>query len=114
MSKARVKTNRPLILESAMRVPDGAGGYDEVWSALGTLWGQVEARSGRLTNAHGATVSDLSVKITLRGAPVGASNRPVAGQRLRSGDRLFRVDSVSEDNAGGFYLICHCQEERAV
>ncbi|CUH80186.1 head-tail adaptor protein [Tropicibacter naphthalenivorans] len=108
------RLNQELVLEAALRVPDGAGGYDESWSGLGTLWGEVSPRSGRLTGGEEVTLSSYSHKITVRAAPMGASNRPVPGQRFVQGTRVFRIDAVTEETSRGLYLICQCQEEVAV
>ena len=43
------RLNRRLTLESPGRVPDGAGGYEQTWTALGVVWAQLKARSGRET-----------------------------------------------------------------
>ncbi|MCT4557413.1 MAG: head-tail adaptor protein [Pelagimonas sp.] len=108
------RLNRPLTLEAPTRSADGAGGYAETWTELGVLWAELDERTGRLDKGEGATFSDIAFRITVRAAPVGASNRPVAGQRFRMNARLFRIDAVSETGANGFFLICSCHEEVAV
>ena len=59
--------NRKLVLEAATQVPDGAGGFSEVWNALGTLWAQIIAGTGREVNAGGLAVSSVPCKIMVRG-----------------------------------------------
>ena len=49
----------------------------------------------------------------MRGAPQGATSRPVPGQRFRVGARLFRVLAVTEREPGGMYLVCETREEVA-
>ncbi|WP_440486719.1 phage head completion protein, partial [Salipiger bermudensis] len=51
--------------------------------------------------------------ITVRGAPLGASNRPLPGQRFRQQTRLFRIVAVTEAEPGGLYLTCEAREEVA-
>jgi len=106
-----VTLNRALDLESAERVPDGAGGFSENWVALGMLWASIRAGTGREAEAAGLSVSTVPYKITVRAAPVGAPSRPVAGQRLRDGERLFRILSVTEADAAARYLTCIAREE---
>ncbi|MBY6115451.1 head-tail adaptor protein [Mameliella alba] len=105
--------NRRLELEAPDRVSDGAGGFQEVWVALGTLWASVKPRTGRLTNGETGAVSVGAFKIVTRGAPQGHSSRPEPGQRFRMGTRVFRIEAVTEEEPGGLYLICQCQEEVA-
>lgn len=105
--------NRRLILESPARVSDGAGGFEETWTALGTLWAQIKPRTGRLANGETGAVSIGAFRITVRGAPFGHSSRPEPGQRFRTGARLFRIEAVTEEEPSGLYLICQCQEEVA-
>lgn len=105
--------NRRLTLEAAQLVGDGAGGFDQTWTALGTLWAQVKPRTGRLANGETGAVSVGAFRIITRGAPQGHSNRPEPGQRFRMGTRLFRIEAVTEDEPAGLYLICQCQEEVA-
>jgi head-tail adaptor len=102
--------NRRLTLETAQRVNDGAGGFDETWTALGTLWAHVRPRTGRLASGETGAVSVGGFRVTVRGAPQGHTSRPEPGQRFRAGTRLFRIDAVTEEEPAGLYLICHCQE----
>ncbi|KUF11937.1 head-tail adaptor protein [Pseudoponticoccus marisrubri] len=111
MSGARL--NRQLVLEHAVRSSDGAGGFTESWTALGTLWAEITPRSGRLANGETGAVSVGGFRIRVRGAPVGQSNRPEPGQRFRMAGRIFRIEAVTEDEPRGLYLICHCEEEVA-
>ena len=41
------RLTRQLMLEDPLQVSDGAGGFTEIWQALGTLWAEVAIRSGR-------------------------------------------------------------------
>lgn len=109
----RIALNRRLILEQAVRSDDGAGGFVESWVALGTLWGEVKPRTGRLANGETGALSVTGFKITVRGAPVGHSNRPQPGQQFRMNTRVFRIEAVTERDGAGLYLLCHCEEELA-
>lgn len=109
----RLALNRRLVLEAMQRTGDGAGGFLEVWQELGTLWGNVRPRSGRLTEGEAGALSVFAFQIMVRGAPEGQSNRPKAGQRFRLGTRLFRIEAVTEYEPKGTHLICQCEEELA-
>jgi len=105
--------NRQLVLEAPVRAPDGAGGFAETWSVLGALWAEVTARTGRERSGSGATVSAVTYRIAVRGAPVGSMARPVAGQRFREGTRIFAIRAVAERGHDGRYLECTAEEESA-
>lgn len=103
--------NRPMVLEEAARLPDGAGGYTLSWTALGTLWTAVEPGSGTERAGEAVTLASVPLRITLRAAPQGAPSRPRPDQRLREGTRIFRILAVAEADAGGHYLTCFAREE---
>ncbi len=103
--------NRRLVLEEQTRTPDGAGGFDVVWTALGHVWAEVRAGRGREKAGEFVMVSSLPYQITLRAAPYGAPSRPKPDQRFREGSRIFRIQAVSEADPKEQYLICHCKEE---
>ena len=103
--------NRALVLEGVVRTPDGAGGFTEVWAALGTLWAEVLPGSGSDTLGEERMLSAVPCRITVRGAAVGAGSRPRAGQRFREGLRLFSILAVAERDQAGHYLTCFCKEE---
>ncbi len=107
----RVHLNRPLVLEALERVSDGAGGNEETWAALGTLWAEVQARTGRDRAGEGGAVSATGFRVTVRAAPLGAPSRPEAGQRFRDGTRILRIEAVAERDAAARFLTCFCEEE---
>ncbi|AJE46403.1 head-tail adaptor protein [Celeribacter indicus] len=110
---APVHLNRRLLLEGALRLPDGAGGHTEVWQALGALWAAIGAGRGSERPAEAVTVSRLPVRVVLRAAPVGSPRRPKPGQRFVEGGRKFRILSVGEHDPQGRYLVCEAREEVA-
>ena len=105
------RLNRRLTLETPERVSDGSGGYVETWNSLGVVWAELRPRTGRETVAQAAPVSSVSYKIILRAAPVGHPARPLPGQRLRDGARLFHIHALTEYDVGGQYLTCFAEEE---
>ncbi|AUC51878.1 phage tail protein [Sagittula sp. P11] len=109
--KSVATLNRRLVLEAPQDVPDGAGGYARLWSVVGTLWARVEPHSGRQTNGEAGAISSAGFTVTVRGAPVGHSSRPVAGQRFRMASRVFAIEAVTEAEPRAMYLDCRCSEE---
>ncbi|WP_135505101.1 head-tail adaptor protein [Roseovarius aestuariivivens] len=109
-----VHLNRRLVLEEEVRQADGAGGYLGTWAALGTLWADIRARSGRDASGEDTSVSRTGFRVTVRAAPFGAPSRPSPGQRFRDGMRIFRIEAVAERDAQGRYLTCFCEEEVAL
>lgn len=103
--------NHPLILEAAENVPDGAGGFEETWGSLGTLWAEIRPGASRVRADNAATISEVTCRILVRAAPMGAPSRPRAGQRFRHGQRLWRILTVSEADPAGAYLACVAREE---
>jgi head-tail adaptor len=103
--------NRALVLEGAVPSPDGAGGFTEAWTVLGTLWAEVVPGSGSDVLGEERMLSAVPYRVTVRGAPVGSPSRPKAGQRLREGTRLFLIQAVTERDPQGRYLTCFAREE---
>lgn len=107
------RLNREMVLEEARRMPDGAGGFTRSWAALGTLWAELRAGTGRAEDAGVFAAPTVGYRVILRAAPPGAPSRPRPGQRLRSGNRRFAIEAVAEHGADGRYLVCHATEETA-
>lgn len=105
--------NRRLVLEAPERSPDGAGGFSETWVTIGTLWASVQARGGREAGTLAGPVSVGRFRVTIRAARVGSSMRPLAGQRMRMGTRIFSIEAVSEVPGSELYLRCDVVEEVA-
>lgn len=106
--------NRRLVLETPVRLADGAGGFTETWTVLGSLWAEVTARTGRERAVAGALVSSVAYGIVVRGALFGATGRPKPEQRFREGARVFVIQAVAERDPEGRYLTCFATEEVAV
>lgn len=103
--------NRKLVLQEPERIADEAGGYVVTWTALGTLWAQISPGSGREVAAHNLPRSRVPLRIVVRAAPVGASSRPVPGQRFVEGSRVYAITAVTEVDRTTHYLTCHAEEE---
>ena len=105
--------NRALVLEERVAATDGAGGVQNSWSALGTLWASIRSLNGRESGSLGIARSKVGMKITLRAAPHGSSMRPRPDQRFREGIRTYRITAVAEAEPVGRYLVCYASEEVA-
>ena len=100
--------NRRLLLEAPERLEDGAGGFSEIWVALGHVWAAVETRgAGREVDQ----AARLLLKITMRAVPQGAAARPDARMRFRDGERVYRIEAVHESDPTGRTLSCFAVEE---
>lgn len=107
----RPRLNIALVLEDARREGDGAGGYRTHWVALGVVYAAMQAARGAERAGEVGPRSRVDWRITVRGAPPGDPRRPVAGQRLRLGARLFRIEAVAEADAAGRLLEIQAKEE---
>lgn len=105
--------SRALVLETPVVTPDSAGGHGTTWTALGTLWAEVRAGSGRERRSTLGPSGEVPLRVTVRAAPQDSDRRPRAGQRFREGSRLFRILTVTEADAQGRYLTCTTIEEEA-
>lgn len=101
---------RKLVLETRTDTPDGRGGFATSWSAVGTLWAEVTARSGRQALVGGRITQRVAYRVVVRGAPVGSPSRPRPDQRFREGSRIFTIIAVSENDPEGRYLECWTEE----
>lgn len=106
-----VRLNHPLVLEEAQIQSDGAGGLVAQWAALGTLWAELRAGSGRERLAEMGPQGRAGFRIIVRAAAQGSPARPRPDQRFRSGARLFRILAVAELDPRGAYLTCFAEEE---
>ena len=105
------RLNRPMLLEEAQITPDGAGGQVLDWQPLGTLWCELRAGTGSERRGEIIPEGQMRFRLFTRAAPQGSPRRPRPDQRLREGQRLFRILAVSEADAAGAYLVCHAREE---
>ena len=107
------RLNRSLVLEAPNRVSDGMGGYVITWQPLGTLWAAIKPGSGRERAGVAVSLSQVQVRITVRSAPIGQSDRPKPDQRFREGARIFTILAVTETDPDARFLTCHAIEEEA-
>lgn len=105
----------PLVLESPVRAPDGMGGFQLSWQAVGQVWAEMRSGAGAERFAEVGAQSVVSWRIFVRAALAGDPRRPRPEQRFRMGEgvaaRRFRIDAVSEADATGRWLVCVAKEE---
>lgn len=101
---------RKLVLEERVDTPDGRGGFVTVWTVVGTLWANVDARTGTQILVGGRITQKVRYRIIVRAAPVGAPSRPRPDQRFREGARVFTIVAVSEYDPDARYLECWAEE----
>lgn len=106
------RLSRPMKLEVAEDVPDGAGGYQTAWRTLGTLWCEVRPGSGSTVSRGGIAAQMQRYKVTVRTASIGAPSRPVPGQRFRDDHQTLMIETVTERDEQGRFLVCGASEER--
>ncbi len=104
--------SRKLVLETRQDVADGMGGFSVSWSALGSVWAQVEARAGREAKIGARDVSSVAYRIVLRTSAPGSASRPRPDQRFREGSRIFNIHAVTEADTDGRFLACWTEEGR--
>jgi len=109
----RPQLRRRMQLEAPQRSADGAGGFAEIWQALGEVWADVSSMQGRETAVGGAAMSHNTQRIIVRAAPDGSVMRPRPDQRLREGTRIFTILAVGDYDPAGHYLTCFTREEVA-
>jgi SPP1 family predicted phage head-tail adaptor len=96
-----------MILQEAIEIPDGSGGFMVLWNDIAVVWTAIEAVSPR-TEGFGARQQDeASHSVTMRYRP-----DVKAGQRLKRGNRNYRINLVSERDGTERYLTCFVLEER--
>lgn len=105
------KLNRQLTLEAPQDIADGSGGFDRLWLPIGQHWAEVTPRTGRESTRGVAPTGHVSVHIKVRGAAIGHQARPRPEQRFRDGTRIYHIQSVTEADANGHYLLCTAEEE---
>lgn len=88
--------NRYLKLQAQTRRDDGAGGFVRVWEARGGLWAEVRMRSGDLRHTEFGRTPRLLLRITTPELAEAHPMRPLPGDRLLDGRRVFEVEAVHE------------------
>ena len=87
---------RRLILAAPIRTPDGAGGFEVEWEERGALWVDMRMRSGSFRQTEFGRTPRATFRMETHHVPVGEPMRPVPGDRLLDGERIFEVDAIDD------------------
>lgn len=96
-----------LSLQKNQPVFDESGGYQEQWSEIATLWGQIEPRQSGSRSFAGHTIPHVSHSITIR-----YRSDITTPMRFVSAERIFTVLGIHDPDESQRYLICLVREER--
>lgn len=93
--------------QTAVDLPDGAGGVTRTFLAVDVLWGAIETVSTDYGIAAERTRASHLVRITVR-----APNTVAPGDRLVHAGRIFHVEQVSDADGRGRRARIRCREEQ--
>jgi SPP1 family predicted phage head-tail adaptor len=94
-----------ITVEAPLRVPDGAGGVDETWIVVASLWAAVADRGGGERFAADAIEGRTTHEVTLR-----PHEDLVPANRIRFGPRILQILHVRDADATGTRRVCLCEE----
>lgn len=97
----------PFQHETAVTLPDGAGGVARTWFTVDRLWGAIEPLSDGAALAEERPIAMLAHRVTVR-----APNTLAPGDRLVLGPRILLVQSVADPDGRGRFSRCRCLEEQ--
>ncbi|MEL7345411.1 MAG: head-tail adaptor protein [Pseudomonadota bacterium] len=100
-----------ITLQARVRSPDGSGGFSEIWTDLGILWGALERSRGSKVTGQEIPLSRARYRVIVRAAPVGAASRPEVAQRFAIDGQIFNILSVLHHDQGQRFLACEVEEE---
>ncbi|MDD2869097.1 head-tail adaptor protein [Neomegalonema sp.] len=99
-----------LDLEARAALPDEGGGYLSGWVKIGEVFAVVEAASGFESLLESRQAQRVTHRVTLRSSAPGASARPRADQRFRTGEAILDIRAVFDMDGRGRRLVCLCEE----
>jgi SPP1 family predicted phage head-tail adaptor len=94
-----------LIVEDAIESGDGAGGVMRQWVEVATVFAHVEPVRARMRYGADQRQVDITHRITLRHR-ADIFRR----MRLRRGDRVFVIETISDPDETARYLVCETRE----
>ena len=96
-----------LILEAPDETPDGIGGVTRTWSALATLWGEIEPLS-----ADDVMLADKRIGLVTHKIHIRHRGDVTIAHRFRLGFRIYVIRAVRDAEERGRFLECLCAEEQ--
>lgn len=94
-----------LIVEDAIESGDGAGGVVRAWVEVATLFAHVEPVRARVRYGADQRQVDITHRITMR-------HRADIFRRMRfrRGERVFAIETITDPDETGRYLVCETRE----
>ncbi|MBL0936179.1 MAG: phage head closure protein [Rhizobiaceae bacterium] len=94
-----------LIVEDAIESGDGAGGVVREWVEVATLFAHVEPVRARMRYGADQRQVDITHRITMR-------HRADIFRRMRfrRGERVFAIETITDPDETGRYLVCETRE----
>lgn len=93
--------------QTAVDLPDGAGGIARTFLSVDVLWAAIELLSADYGIAAERAQASQLVRITVR-----APNTVAPGDRLLHGARVFHVEHVADADGRGRFHRIRCREEQ--
>lgn len=100
------RLRRPLTLEEATRVADGAGGFTPTWTAVATVFAALEPVAAVRRPGADQALQSVTHTVTLR-----ARSGLTSGMRFTSGGRVFAIETIHDPDETGRFLVCRVREE---
>ena len=100
--------DKRITLQAKTRVPDGAAGFTETWTDLGTIWAAIwPASANEMTQANSTTMV-ISHRIRIRYRSV---LRP--SWRVKFGAQYFSIVGITSPNEGREWIDILAKEATA-
>lgn len=96
-----------LVLRHLLETPDGAGGYDSVWTDVYPVWAEIRPLSSLAEERAGTRETAITHEISVR-----RRDGVDPGARFAQASRAFDILSVRDPDESGRYLLCSCREAR--
>ena len=97
-----------IVIEQASETRNAVGEVTLSWSTFATVWGDVQALSGREAERYGQMVGFTGHKVTIRGL---AGVKP-AMRVMYDGSRTLEIGAINEYERG-WYMELICTEKAA-
>lgn len=95
-----------LVLEEPARDADALGGHVANWSAVATVWAQLEPVTASPVSRADSEDAEITHRIVVRFDP-----RVWRGRRFTTNGRIFAIRAVRDLDETGRYLLCLTREE---
>ena len=97
--------DRRIVIEQAALSPDGGGGGAVTWTALATIWGQLQAVGGGEAAQGQRQFGAARHRITIR-----RRTDVTAAMRVQCDGRVFNIRAVINGGGRSMYTLLECEE----